>query len=432
MKAGTASVDITPRVGIIPQGHSGAVPAREVLAPLEVRCIVFEDGDDTVAIVTLDLIGTPREMTQRIRDRVAETCGIPAQGILVASSHTHCGPPTILLGGLSPDAKYLQSVEDAVVTAVLSASRELQGVTLGCSGGSVCFNVNRRLPGENIDGSRGVEMQANYGGVVDRRSRVLRVDTESGEPFAVLFHYSCHPTTMGGGAGYISPDYPGLARTAIEAELGCPALFLPGCFGNVRPRLLNEEGAFRSATVQELRSVAKQLADSVIRTTRGLQTVSSGGLACRTGEVAVPFGEPMPPHVLEKYASSDSEDVDAVAMRAWAQGVQSMIREDCLPECVTSEMQFLGIGPLAMVTIPGEPVQEIGHAIEADLYGRLDFSEIWPCGYSNDMIGYLCTAGHHEEGGYEPNAYPYFMKPLPFANEESVLLEGAQRLLSEW
>lgn len=428
MKAGSASADITPNLGIIPQGHAGAGPAREILAPLEIRSIVFEDGEESVAIVTLDLIGTSRDMTRRIRRRVREECGIPEHGILLASSHTHCAPPALDLMGPKPDPKYLLSVEDAVVDAVVSASSDLQDVTLGCAGGSAGFNVNRRAVIDEPDGRRRIEMRANHGGIVDRRSRVMRVDKESGDPLAVLFHYSCHPTTMGGGAGYISPDYPGLARAGIEKELDCPALFLPGCFGNVRPRIVDKDGAFLSATTEELRGVAKLLADSVIGTARGLRTAHRRGLTGRIEDITVPFGEPMPRPELEEFATADSDDKVAALMRDWSRDVLSMIREDRLPQSVSSEMQFLGIGPLAIVTIPGEPVQEIGHAIES-LPPPGTCEETWPCGYSNDMLGYLCTARHHLEGGYEPTAYPYFMKPLPYLNEQTVLCEGAQTLL---
>ena len=430
MKAGIAGADITPLLGTIPQGHATAVPARAVLAPLEVRCIAFEDGGDAAAIVALDLIGTTLELTLRIRARIAKACGIPAEGVLVAGSHTHCGPAVLPIAGQSADPEYLQTVEQAAQDCAQEAMQKAGPVTLGLGAGSAHFNVNRRpMPG----GPRGFQpgrMAVNHGGIVDRRARVMRLDGSSGRPCAVLFHFSCHPTTLAGTAGMISPDYPGLARAAIEKSLGCPALFLPGCFGNVRPRVVGDDGGFRSATEEELRVVGGQLADSVVDTTRALRTDSCRGLVRRIESVTVPYGEAMPDGELEEFAANESNDVVPTIMRAWARNVQSLIRDQALPAGETSEMQLLGIGPLAVIAIPGEPVQEIGHAIEADLAENPGFDEVWPCGYCNDLIGYLCTARHHEEGGYEPAAYPCFKRPLPFADEESVLREGARRLLS--
>src|SRR5262249_2122236 len=97
-----------------------------------------------------------------------------------------------------------------------------------------------------------------------------------------------------------------------------------------------------------------------------------------------------------------------------------------------TEMQRLRIGPLALVSIPGEPFQEIGHAIEKQNRGALGTSGIWPVGYANDEIGYLCTDRAYVEGGYEPGAYVYYGRPAPFRGEEALIGEKAAELLREW
>ena len=79
--------------------------------------------------------------------------------------------------------------------------------------------------------------------------------------------------------------------------------------------------------------------------------------------------------------------------------------------------------------IPGEPVLEIGLAIEKQLWGKLDAEDIWPVGYANDEIGYLCTERQHLEGGYEPNAFPYYGEPAPFRGEERAIVETAESLV---
>ena len=105
-----------------------------------------------------------------------------------------------------------------------------------------------------------------------------------------------------------------------------------------------------------------------------------------------------------------------------------MIASNSMPEARATEMQLISVGPLTMVTIPGEPVQEIGHAIEKRLKGELDAHDIWPVGYANDEIGYLCTNLHYTEGGYEPQAYPYYGEPARFQDEEQVIVDAATEL----
>jgi hypothetical protein len=431
MKAGTASADITPPLGIVPQGHGTAIPSHSVLAPLEVRCVAFEDSGAAAAIITLDVIGATLELTQRIRGLVQDACGITVDAILVASSHTHCAPPMLPLAGLSPDPDYVQRIVDAAVDCAVAAQQNLQPVTMGLGAGSAHFNINRRPISGKYTGDVLGALEPNFGGIVDRRARALRIDNEAGEPVIVLFHFSCHPTTLGGTEGFISPDYPGLARNGIEQALGCRALFLPGCFGNIRPRILDEAGEFAPATESQLRAVADELASSVVATVRALRTEVRAGIQHRVADIAVPFEAPVGPAKLEAYIADESDTAMARLMRNWAIGVQSAVEADKVPTAESSQMQMLKIGPLTIVAIPGEPVQEIGHAIEAEWDGTATCEELWPCGYCNDLIGYLTTARHRVEGGYEPNAYLYFNRLLPFKDEEDVVLDGARRLLGD-
>jgi hypothetical protein len=104
-----------------------------------------------------------------------------------------------------------------------------------------------------------------------------------------------------------------------------------------------------------------------------------------------------------------------------------MIQSGTLPPSETSSMQSLRIGPLSLLTIPGEPVQEIGHALER--LAAPHHPDLWPLGYTNDMLGYLVTERQKLEGGYEPTAYPFFDRPAPFADEESRIRDTAAKLL---
>ena len=142
-----------------------------------------------------------------------------------------------------------------MVSTLIEAAAHLEPVALGLGCGWAAFNINRRQPAPVDKAS--LDMTLNYGGIVDRRARLLRIDKADGSPLAVLFHYSCHPTTKGGKDGMMSPDYPGIARTSIENQLGCHALYMPGCFGNVRPAIIDKQtGGFGNATKEQLDACA--------------------------------------------------------------------------------------------------------------------------------------------------------------------------------
>jgi hypothetical protein len=418
MRCGVASGDITPEPGMILQGHWSTNPSHSVMYPLEVRAVVFDDEGVRSAIVTLDVIGVTLDLTKRIREAVSGL--VSAESVMVACSHTHCGPAVLPCLGMVPDPDYLQRIVDVSAGCVLEAVGSLQDVTIGLGCGATHFNISRRpLPGTN-------SMMANYGMLVDRRVRVLRVDGADGT-LAVLFHYSCHPTTFNGSNGFISSDYPGIARAYVEKELNCKALYLAGCFGNTRPAILTEDGGFTSATKEQLDACGDALGLEVCRVTNWLQTRQVAGISAKVLDVNIPYGEPMPREQLAEWAADES-DRGRLMTGPWAKGVLDLLEGEGIPENRATEMQQLSIGPIGLVSIPGEPVQEIGHALEKDVRDLLGVEDLWPVGYANDEIGYLCTERQYHEGGYEPNAYPYYGDPAPYKDEERGILETAKKL----
>ena len=211
IQSGVASRDITPEPGLVLQGHWNTNPSHSVLYPLEVRTVVFADGDARIAIATLDVIGITKATTDRIRAQVANI--IPGDSVMIACSHTHCAPATLPCLGMTPDPEFMDRIVDTTAACIAEAAGALQPVTLGLGCGSAHFNINRRpLPGAS-------SMTLNYGGIVDRRVRVLQITGENGIPLATLFHYSCHPTTLSGSKGIISPDF----RALPAAELNKPS-----------------------------------------------------------------------------------------------------------------------------------------------------------------------------------------------------------------
>ncbi|HZZ44655.1 MAG TPA: neutral/alkaline non-lysosomal ceramidase N-terminal domain-containing protein [Tepidisphaeraceae bacterium] len=419
MLAGVAHVDFTPAPGLILQGHFSTTPSTGVLHPLEARAAAFCIGERTVIVITLDVIGVSIASTTRIRQRLQSAAGIHPNNVMVAASHTHCAPATIDLLGLTPAPEFLASVEDAAVQCATKAIADLRPARLALGTSSAYFNVNRRpLPGATT------QFSVNYSEICDKRVRILRVDDLRGRPLTLLFHYACHPTTFPGSKGLISSDYPGVARSYIEHDLGCPALFLPGCFGNIRPLVLDSAGNFIPANAEQLDSIGRELASATVRAARSIKTADADLLDARQTELVLPYSPP--PTAAEFRAIQAETSPAAIAVKhPWAARVLSAT---ALPAEVRSAMQLLRIGPLSLLSMPGEPVQEIGHAIE-----RLAAAvqpDLWPVGYSNDMLGYLVTEPQKIQGGYEPTAYPYFNHPATFRDEQFHLEQAAMRLLS--
>ena len=454
LSAGTAAATITPERPMQLQGYDRG-PSTGTLDPLEARAIVFDDGNTQAAIVTADLIGLEYAFdgpecasVHRIRASAAAASGVPEGNIMVACSHTHASPSVLYLSHLPQDDEYQRTLEQALGAVVGEASRAMQPVTLGVGEGMVDINVNRRL--RTPDGS--TAMRPNRHGIVDKRVRVLRVDPASApapigtlggrplpqsDPLAVLFSYVCHATTMGSDNYRYSADYPGSARRVVEGVYqsnggGTRALFLPGCFGNIRPHLLRPDESFRGATDHELLVIGRLLGSEVVQTAEGVFSEPVAAIAVARREVSLPYGT-LPSEAELRAAAAEER------RSGWATVMLTLLERDgSLPTTDTAEVQVMRLGPHWLVTTPGETQLEIGLSIErgfADLgLAQPEQGEqVLTLGYTNGNVGYLCTASTIFEGGYEPStAYSGYRRPAAFAPEaEAVLIDTALALAQE-
>ncbi len=93
-KAGIAREIITPDENMWMAGYASRThPSEGTLQDLWVKVIVFEDSTGHRAVlVTTDVLGFPKELSDRIRDRLKAKYGLARNQIILNSSHTHTGP----------------------------------------------------------------------------------------------------------------------------------------------------------------------------------------------------------------------------------------------------------------------------------------------------------------------------------------------------
>ena len=120
-------------------------PASEKRGELTARAIVFRKGDVSVAIVSLDLLGFPSVLGDRVRAKVSR---IPAENILIGSTHTHSAPDCYAFpdgkGGHTGDLKYMDFVCDKAAEAINEAIDRLQPawikIATGEAQGKIAYN----------------------------------------------------------------------------------------------------------------------------------------------------------------------------------------------------------------------------------------------------------------------------------------------------
>ncbi len=92
-KAGCSVVDVSPRV--LPAIRNGGFleeSLNRVDDPLHARCLVLSDGAETLAIAIVDSCMIPRDVCDKIKQRVERETNVAANRILIAATHTHSAP----------------------------------------------------------------------------------------------------------------------------------------------------------------------------------------------------------------------------------------------------------------------------------------------------------------------------------------------------
>jgi neutral ceramidase len=217
LQAGAAKVDITPAAdAALPM--SGYASRKEGFKGIHdhiyVRAIVLSDGTRLGALVSWDLIGVPDRTWEEVSQRVAREAGIPAEHLLLTAVHDHSAPaPFGLYGNDSPkSAIYMKKVEDATVEAILKAKAHLQPAKIGMGTGKAYVNINRR----EYSAESGWWLGFNLEGPSDKTVTVIRMDTLSGKPIALLVNYAVHAVVMGPENYQISGDLAGATSRYVE------------------------------------------------------------------------------------------------------------------------------------------------------------------------------------------------------------------------
>lgn len=400
MKAGVARVDITPPLGT-PLGCWAARTclAQGVREPLVAQAIVLADGEETAAIVTTDLVFAGRDLTDGVRARVHELCGIEPEAVVVHASHNHSGPSLSRGAGVAGlrDAPgfdgYAAVLPDLIAGCVYAASRRLEAARAGAA-----VSHAPGLSGNRVRRER----------PVDDRLSVIRIDTPDGSPLAALVNFTAHPITVGGITTQWDAEYIGPLRAAFEQAMpGAECLFVQGCAGDVAPFTdwwFGNDAAgrhsyeARDGLGRELGARAAALFGSIETRDHVRIAAASEWLELRRRSPEYSKGE------LEAAFAALDEGDSAELPETWSAAVHTMTSAQQFPvpytrqavamyehmlenadRPVRTEIQAVRIGDAALVTNSFELFNELGSQIKA----ASPFPTTITASYTNDYLGYL-------------------------------------------
>ena len=408
-KAAAASVVITPETNMPMAGYASRnKPSEGTAQDLFAKALALEDAAGSrFVIVTMDLIGVPRDLREHLEKRVSEACALPPERLLLNASHTHCGPEfragRTLADGASDSSKpgeiYGGQLEEKLLTLIGTALKGLAPAQLTYSHGRAGFSMNRRLPTDT-----GFQNSPYPDGPVDQDVPVLIVRDPGKNIRAVLFGYCCHNTTLS--FYQFCGDYAGYAQEYLQADHpGITALFLNGCSGDQNP--------YPRGTLEFAQRHGRALAMAVeaALTVTTPRTVS-GPLRAAFDHIELAYG-PVPTRgELAEEAQSKDKFTAAHGRRLLAK----LDKDGAFPASYSYPVQVAHFGgDLVLAALGGEVVVDYSLRLKRELAGG---AAVWIARYSNDVMGYIPSRRVREEGGYEGGgAMRYTLHPGPWAPE---------------
>jgi hypothetical protein len=448
-KAGSYAVDISPRtLPAIQNGGFLEQTSDRIDDPPYARCLVMSDADTTVGIAIVDSCMIPRDVCDAIKRLVERDCGISADRILIAATHTHSAPSMMdYCLGSRRDVAYTEFAIPRIASGIVRARELMEPAKAGWAVTDApdhthCRRWIHRADAYETDpfGERTVRAMMHPGymnpaylspaGPVDSKLSLLSIQAADSRPIAVLANYSMH--YFGGTDGF-SADYFGDFARHLETKLARNNASSPpfvgvmsqGTSGDLhwmdysKPARQNYQ---RSEYAHELGAIAMQ----------ALQDVKyRAEVDLRMAETRLQLKRRLP-------SKSRLEWAEAIQKNANGQRPKNLkevyaeqaiwIHDNPSAELV---LQALRIGELGVAAIPNEVFAITGLRLKA----QSPIQPLMNLELANGAEGYIPPPEQHYLGGYttwpartaglEVDAEPKIVNALLDLLEE--LSDGAQR-----
>lgn len=422
LRAGAAAADITPQqwpVELI--GSFSKRLAGHAWDRLNARALVLDNGETRLAFVTVDSCLVPRTLFDEAKHRAAELCGMPADHILAAATHTHSAPRVKDGRNVKAPAHYVEQMTRGIVSALQQATDNLAPAELGWGTCQVPEEVHNRrwfmkeggiVPnpfGETTDivrmnPPRGRGLLDRPAGPTDPEVVFLSVRTHEGRPIALLANYSLH--YVGGvPSGGVSSDYFGEFADQLKAKLfpdeqrdtlpPFVGILSNGTSGDVNNiNFTNPQP--RAKPFVRIREVAARVVERVVEAMPSVKYKKSVPLAMAQQELTLKVRKPTPAQVARARQFLAEPDEKNLPIRAKAYADRTLgLHEHPGTEAIV--LQAVRVGDVGVTSIPCEVFTEIGLRLKEQSPLKPSFT----MELANGHYGYLPTPRQHELGGYE-------------------------------
>ncbi len=402
---GFAETDLTPEVGmgkkpVYLAGFGQNRKATKVHDPITARAVVMADGDDKIALVSVDVVGLFLPSVERIREKLPGF-----KYVLVSATHNHEGPDTLGLWGPTPiqsgvDPKFLKKVEAGCVEVVKAADKDRKpaAVKIGTARDADLLHDNRKPVVKH-----------------DELVALHFRDPKTDKPLGVLVQWNCHPESLGSKNTEITADYIYYTVKYLRESQKCPVVYLTGTVGGLMTTLglpvKDEKGKeLADGTFEKADRYGYLLAKLAEKALKGATPITLTPFEVRTRELLVPVDNNI-------YRLAWSFGTLDRTMYLW-EGTTTPkkfipSKEVSKPAAVKTEVGYLKLGALEVAAIPGEIYPELvlgkvenpadpgadfpDAPIEPAIYDQLKSKHRMLIGLANDELGYFIPKRQWDE-----------------------------------
>lgn len=409
MLVGFSRLDVTPPLGTPLAGIPTERLANGILDPIELNALAFSDGESTAILIVTDAVGIREEYATKIREMIAQECGIKANHIMITATHTHS---SFRLSVIPPfkkepvradldDEHYIATLLRKYVDAARIAIDDMREATIsfGAEETSEPVSFVRRYLMK--DGSvLTYPPVSKFSEVVrpmsdaDNTLRLIRIDRGEGGSIA-LANFSTHPCIVTGTR--FSPDWPGYLRHYVEEALpGVHCVALVGAQGDTNH--INTKIPERQSGVVFCERLSRILAEATLKAWENTTPSKDEKIASDVRFASIKTRT----DGMENYDEA-KQSLDAYYAKKISAHIQQyaswrrIVNTKNMPLYRHIPITVMKIGDLILVGFGGEAFTEYANRSRALAPDQFVVAATCANGYQ----GYLPTAQAFADGGYE-------------------------------
>jgi len=398
--------EITPPLGCGIPGYFNIRRGEDVLDRLYARAVVVKDGDEKVAILSIDGLHPKTDICKNITDRIEKYTGIKRENVMIAFTHSHTAIPFRFEGiAFSGDEivddsikGYIDVFERLVADCVTLADKRLKKATPSFGKGEVlgisfCRDYFMKNGTPQTNPKRTSPEIIGSVTESDKELPLLMVKDENEKPLGAIIGFACHADCVSGEK--LTGDYVSILAKELKKVYGedFVTIFLLGCSGDVNHFDVSKESDSDDHYVK----MGKKLAGEVLKVAAFTENLKKCGVKSKLEYVTLPRREVEEEKIKDaRYCietikedknakiSADSTDPEQYKL-AMAKRLISYI--ESTPETMDVPLQCMQIGEFTIYGFNSEIFTEFGKIVK-----RGDGTGInLVATLCNDAFGYVPT-----------------------------------------